>query len=330
MAVSRRSNCGRSRCGLSPWTLRASRAVMRRVNLLSAMQAYVSVYETRSFSAAAKRLGIGQPSTSKLIAELEEHLGSKLLLRSTRGLSPTAAGTRFYEQAQKTLDAAALAERSVHSSGKALSGRVRVSGTIPLMRRHIIPKLPSFFAAHPGIELDLLLDDHDVGLVAEGVEVAFRVGKLASSELIAKKIGACRRLVVGSIEHFREHGEPRRPTDLEKQPAVIFSRREGGERQTFTRGTKTETVTLRPRLKCSALEGVRAALLAGVGVGIASEWLFGAELTDGRLTVVLQDWQLPSLELWAVSPGGRRVSAEARAFVEFVETELPKTLFRVR
>jgi DNA-binding transcriptional LysR family regulator len=305
-------------------------AVMEAVNLLSAMQAFARVYETGSFSAAAKRLGIGQPSTSRLIAELEEHLGAKLLLRSTRGLSPTAAGTRFYEQAQRTLEAAEVAERSVRSPGKALSGRVRVSGTISFMRRHIIPKLPSFFAAHPGIELDLLLDDHDVGLVEEGVEVAFRMGKLANSELTAKKVGMSRRLVVAATEYFTRHGKVHRPEELSSHPAIVFSRREGGERLTFTRGTKTREVTLRPRLRCSALEGVRAAILAGVGVGIATEWILGSELTDGRLTITLPEWQLPSLELWAVLPGGRRASAEARAFVHFVETELAKTPFGVR
>lgn len=253
-----------------------------------------------------------------------------LLLRSTRGLSATAAGVRFYEQAQKTLEAAELAKRSVRSAGKALSGRVRVSGTISFMRRHIIPKLPGFFAAHPGIELDFMLDDHNVGLVEEGVEVALRMGKLVSSELTAKKLGACRRLVVGATAYFREHGELRRPSDLESHPAVVFSRREGGERHTFTRGTKTEQVTLRPRVRCSALEGVRAAILNGIGVAVATEWMFGAELHDGRLTVALTDWQLPSLELWAVLPGGKRASAEARAFVDFVESELSGTPFAAR
>ncbi|MET0794948.1 MAG: LysR family transcriptional regulator [Polyangiaceae bacterium] len=300
------------------------------MNLLTAMQAFACVYETGSFSAAAKRLGMGQPSTSRLIAELEEHLGTKLLLRSTRGLSATAAGTRFYEQAQKTMEAAALAERSVRSPGKALNGRVRVSGTISFMRRHIIPKLPSFFAAHPGIELDLLLDDHDIGLVEEGVEVAFRMGKLTASELSAKKIGMSRRLVVATAEYFRTQDEPRRPEDLASHPSIVFSRREGGEQLTFTRGTRTQKVTLRPRIRCSALEGVRAAVLAGLGVGIVTEWMLGAELSDGRLIVALPDWQLPAIELWAVLPAGRRASPEARAFVQFVELELGKTPFAVR
>lgn len=294
------------------------------------MQAFACVYETGSFSAAAKRLGVGQPSTSRLIAELEEHLETKLLLRSTRGLAPTAAGTRFYEQAQRTLAAAELAELSVRSPGKALSGRVRVSGTVTFMRRHIVPKLPNFFAAHPGVELDLLLDDHDIGLVEEGVEVALRMGKLPQSELTAKKIGKSRRLVVATTAYFHEQGELRRLEDLARHPTIVFSRREGGEQLTFTRGSKVQKVTLRPRLRCSALEGVRAAILAGVGVGIATEWMFGPELNDGRLTIALSDWQLPALDLWAVLPAGRRASAEAKAFVHFVETEIAKTPFGLR
>ncbi len=294
------------------------------------MQAFACVYETGSFSAAAKRLGIGQPSASRLIAELEEHLETKLLLRSTRGLSPTAAGTRFYEHAQRTLEAAELAELSVRNPGKALSGRVRVSGTISFMRRHIIPKLPTFFAAHPGVVLDLLLEDHDIGLVEEGVEVAFRMGKLAQSELTAKKIGRSRRLVVATTEYFERHGALRRLEDLVNHPTIVFSRREGGEQLTFTRDGKVKKVTVRARLRCSALEGVRAAILAGIGVGIATEWLFGSELRDGRLTIALPEWQLPTVDLWAVSPAGRRLSAEAKAFVHFVEAEIAKTPFAVR
>jgi DNA-binding transcriptional LysR family regulator len=302
----------------------------KNVDVLSAMQAFARVYETGSFSAAAKRLGLGQPSTSRLVAQLEEHLGTKLLIRSTRGLSPTDAGTRYYEQALRTLEAADLAERAARGAGGALSGRLRVSATISLMRRHIIPRLPSFYAAHPALELDLLLDDRDVGLVEEGVEVALRMGKLASSGLTARQIGQSRRLVVGATDYFRQHGQPRQPEDLARHDAVIFSRREGGQQLLLTRAGQTREVTLRPRLRVSVLEGLRAAILAGVGLGVATEWILGAELNDGRLTVALPEWELPPIELWAIFPGGRQASAAARAFVAFVEATLAATPFAIR
>ncbi len=180
------------------------------------------------------------------MAQLEEHLGVELLLRSTRGLSPTEAGKRFYDQAVRALESADLAER-VAREPSAVSGRLRISGTIPFMRRHVIPRLGAFYAEHPDIELDFLLDDKDVGLVEQGVEVAFRMGKQASSELLARRIGASRRMVVASAAYLKKHGTPRRPQDLPAHPALVFSLREGGEQFTFTRGA-------RPRRSSCALE----------------------------------------------------------------------------
>jgi DNA-binding transcriptional LysR family regulator len=204
-----------------------------------------------------------------------------------------------------------------------------VAGTIPFVRRHVIPKLPAFYAAHPDIEIDLLLDDGNIGLVDEGIEVALRMGNLQSSGLTARKIGQARRLVVGATSYFREHEAPREPRDLTRHRALVFSRGEGGERHTFEKDGRTLEVTLRSRLRVSALEGLRAGILSGLGIAVATEWLFGPELGDGRLQVVLADWHLPPIELWAVFPGGRRASAKARAFAAFVETQLASTSFAV-
>lgn len=298
------------------------------MDLLGAMEAFARVYETGSFSAAAKRLGTGQPAVSRLVAQLEEHLGVELFLRSTRGLSPTEAGKRFYDQAVRTLESADLAERVARGSS-AISGRLRISGTIAFMRRHIIPKLGAFYAEHPDVELDLLLDDKDVGLVEQGVEVAFRMGKQASSELLARRIGASRRMVVASAAYLKEHGAPRRPQDLPAHPALVFSLREGGEEVTFTRRGQTQSVVLRPRMRVNALEGLRAAVLAGLGIGIVTEWMLGSELADGRVEELLADWSLPPVALWAVLPGGRRASPAAKAFVAFVEAQIARTPFAV-
>ena len=299
------------------------------MDLFSAMQAFVTVYETRSFSAAAKRMRVGQPAVSKLVAGLEDHIGAKLLLRSTRGLSPTSAGKRFYEHAVQALESAGLAERAARG-GEQLTGRLRVTGTISFVRRVLVPSLPAFYAKHPDVELDLLLDDHDVGLVAEGIEVALRMGRLASSELPARKIGSAKRFIVGTASYFRQHGEPKMPEDLRDHAALVFSGREGGERITFARDGVDTTVELKPRLRVNVLEGLRAAILADLGVASASEWMFGEELHDGRLKTVLPEWTLPRIELWAVLPGGRRASPLARAFLAFVESVLAKTPFAAR
>jgi DNA-binding transcriptional LysR family regulator len=295
------------------------------MDLIVAMRSFVRVYETGSFSVAARHLDLGQPSVSKSVAQLEAQLGARLFLRSTRGLTPTDAGQTFYEHAVRTLDEADLALKAVRGEPAALSGRLRVSGTITFMRQHIIPRLPAFMGEHPDLEIDLLLDDGNVGLIEEGVEVALRMGRLASSGLTARRIGRCRRIVVATPGYFAQHGTPRHPQDLAAHPAIVFSRGEGGEQVGFARAGELREVLLKPKMRISAMEGMRAAVLAGLGVAVTSEWIFTEELEAGQVREALADWDLPPLDLWAVLPAGRQASAKARAFIAFVEAQLERT-----
>jgi DNA-binding transcriptional LysR family regulator len=295
------------------------------MDLINAMRAFVRVYETGSFSVAGRHLELGQPTVSKLIVQLEEALGGKVFIRSTRGLKPTESGQLFYEHAVRTLDEASLALKVVRGEPASLRGRLRVSGTITFVRQHVIPGLPEFLDLHPELELDLLLDDGNVGLIEEGVEVALRMGKLASSGLTARRIGQCRRIVVATPDYLVQHGLPGEPEDLVQHRAIVFSRGEGGEQFTFTRGSDVREIALRPKVRVSALEGLRGAVLAALGIAVASEWIFAEELASGTLQEVLSDWELPPLDLWAVLPGGRQASPKARAFIAFVEAQLAKT-----
>jgi len=301
------------------------------MDLISTMRSFVRVYETRSFSAAAKDLETSQPSVSKAVAQLERELGVQLFLRSTRGLAPTDAGQKFYEHAVRTLDEAALALQSVRSADAPLSGRLRVSGTITFMRQHIIPKLPIFMERHPRLCIDLLLDDGNIGLVEEGAEVALRMGKLASSGLTARKIGQCRRIVVATSGYLARRRAPATPAELAEHAAIVLSRGEGGDHIVFSRDGESTEVMLRPKLRISALEGIRAAVLAGLGVAVATEWIFQEELDSGHVVEVLADWNMPTLDLWAVLPGGaRHASSQARAFIAFVEEQLAATPYALR
>lgn len=301
------------------------------IDLISTMRSYVRVYETRSFSAAAKDLNLTQPSVSKAVAQLEQTLGVQLLLRSTRGIAPTDAGQTFYEHAVRTLYEADLAMKTVKGEDAPLTGKLRVSGTITFVRQHIIPKLPIFMERHPHLCIDLLLDDGNIGLVEEGAEVALRMGKLASSSLTARKIGQCRRIVVATPGYLDKHGTPEEPADLTKHAAIVLSRGEGGDQITFTRDGVSTEVVLQSRLRISALEGLRAALLSGLGLAVASEWILEEELGSGQVVEVLSDWSMPSLDLWAVLPGGaRHASPQARAFIAFVEEQLAATKYGVR
>jgi DNA-binding transcriptional LysR family regulator len=294
------------------------------MNRLAAMEAFIRVVDTGSFSGAARQLCVGQPAVSKAIAQLEERLGVRLLMRSTHGLMPTEAGQHFYEHAKRSIEEADQADLAARGAGNGLSGRLRICGPVTFARLHVIPRLPTFLAKHPALDVDIALEDRRIDLIESGCDVALRMGDLADSALTARKMAQARRLVIGTPSYFEAAGEPRTPSDLVGHQAVIHNYCGGGTLWTFRRDTIETSVTLNGRIRISAAEGVREAVLSGVGFTIASEWMFAPELNAAAVGSVLQDWALPPVDLWAVFPTGRRASAKARAFTSFIEAELKR------
>ena len=293
------------------------------IDRLAAMEAFIRVVDAGSFSGAAKQIRVGQPAVSKTIAQLEERLGVRLLLRSTHGLTPTEAGRNFYERAKRSIEEAEEAELAARGAAAALTGRLRISAPVTFARLQIVPRLPSFFAENPALEVDLVLQDRSVDLIAAGIDVALWMGPFGDSTLIARKIAMCRRIVTGAPAYFDVMGVPRNPTDLLGHQTVIYDQPQGGQTWTFRQGSAEVSVTVNGRLRVSAAEGVREAVFAGLGVSVGgSEWMFTPELKSGAVELVLADWSLPPAELWAVFPTGRQASAKARAFVGFMERQL--------
>jgi DNA-binding transcriptional LysR family regulator len=283
------------------------------------MEIFVRVVDAGSFSAAASQLGVGQPAVSKAVAQLEERLGVRLLLRSTRRLNLTDAGKTFYENAKRAIENVNQAELIARGDA-GLSGTLRVSAAICFARIHVLPRLPEFLAMHPEVDIDVLMDDRIVNLVEEGVDLALRTGDLTDPSLTARKIGEGRRRVMGTAAYFKAHGVPRTPGDLLAHETVILQRRGvTADEWTFRKGTVTAPTKTRGRVKISSGEGMREAVLSNLGIAIVSEWLFTPEMASGLVRSVLDDWALPSQDLWAAFPAGKLVSAKARAFVPFVE-----------
>jgi DNA-binding transcriptional LysR family regulator len=291
---------------------------------LAAMEAYVNVVEAGSFSGAARRLQLGQPAVSKSIAQLEERLGARLLLRSTRGLTPTDAGQRFYEHARRVIEDANEAEQAARESSESLSGRLRVSAAATFARLHILPALKSFLDQHPNLKVDIILDDRNINLLEEGVDVALRMGTLEDSAMTARHLSQSPRLVVGTPAYFSSAGVPQTPAELSMHQAIVYWQRGGGESWSFSQGGTEATVVVSGRVRVSAAEGMRAAVLGDMGLAIASRWMFAPELAAGTVRPVLTDWRLPPVDLWAVFPSGRLVTSKTRAFVAFVEETLAK------
>jgi DNA-binding transcriptional LysR family regulator len=292
------------------------------MNRFSTMEAFVRVIETGSFSSAARQLHVGQPSVSKMIAQLEDRLGVRLLLRSTHGLTPTEAGQNFYERAVRSLEEADEADLAAPGAAATLSGRLRICAAVTFARLHVVPHLPLFLAEHPCLEIEVILDDRNIDLAEAGIDIALRMGTLSDSSLTVRKIGQSRRLVLGSPAYLERAGVPTVPADLINHQTVIYDQRGGGAVWTFRKGTAEASVTINSRVRMTAAEGVREAVFAGLGLAIGSEWMFEPELRNGTVESVLNDWELPPIDLWVAFPTGRRASAKARSFATFIETHL--------
>ena len=294
---------------------------------LVAMEAFVRVIDTGSFSAAARQMQIGQPAVSKAVAQLEDWLGVRLLLRSTRSLTPTEAGQNYYVRAKRALEEAEEAVLAARGAGAGLSGKLRVASSVCFGRLHIMRQLSTFLEKHPNLEIDMVLDDRPINLVEEGIDVAFRSGSMENSTLVARKIGEARRHVIATPSYFEKYGEPMTPGELMAHQTVVYTPDAGGTAWTFRQGSAETSVVVGGRLRVTAAEGRREAVFAHLGLAITSQWNFAPELADGVVKPVLLDWELPRLDLRAVFPTGRMISAKAREFVTFVESCIPAATY---
>ena len=287
---------------------------------LTLMETFVCTVETGSFSAAARRLDVGQPAVSKAIAQLEERLQTRLLLRSTRGLTTTEAGQAYSESARRAIAMVDEADGAARGVSADLVGKLRVCAAVTFARLHVIPHIKRFLDSHPALDIEVMLDDRQIDLLENGIDVALRIGDLGDSSMTARRIATGRRLVVASPAYVAERGAPQVPADLARHEAVVYLSDSGGATTwSFVRDSTELSVTVNGRVRVNAAEGVRAAVCAGVGVAIASEWMFAPELASGAVERLLPEWSLPTIDLWAVYPSGRLASAKARAFTTFVQ-----------
>jgi DNA-binding transcriptional LysR family regulator len=206
-----------------------------------------------------------------------------------------------------------------------LQGRLRVSaGTAP-GKLHLMPLLPAFLKENPNLSIDLVLDDRSIDLIGEGIDLGLCFGPLRDSSLTARKLASRKRMILGTPAYFEAAGVPATPTELSRHAAVICTyEREGSDTWCFKQGNTELSISVSGRLRVNTSEGLRAAVLSGMGLANASQWMFEPELACGAVRTVLSDWILPESELWAVFPAGRMPNFKARTFATFVEGALRK------
>lgn len=300
---------------------------------LQGMQTFVRVVEAGSFSAVAREAGSTQSAVSKQVAALERALGARLLSRTTRSLALTEEGQRYFEQAQRIVAEVAEAESLVRGASQRLGGWLRVAAAVGFGRLVLLPIVQRFIAEHPGVKIDLRLNDGFVDLVEQGIDVAVRVGDLGDSSLVARRVGSTRRMVVASRDYVRRHAKgraaPREPDDLLQHNCIVYTELATRNEWRFIAGpganAKVGTeraVRVNGNLQSNSSEVVRAAVIDGQGIGYSPVWLFADELARGEVVQLLPDWLAPVLPMHLVSPPARRGSAKVRVFGDRVAAAL--------
>ena len=282
-----------------------------------AIPVFAAVVATGSFSAAARSLNITKSAVSKRITQLEQRLGVRLLHRTTRKLSLTEAGERYYEHAAQALTAAGQAEDAVTELQGEPQGKLRISTPMSFGRLHIAPLIPKLMKRYPKLEIDLIMDDRNVDLVAAGFDVAIRSGTLSDSTLVARKLAPLRYALCASPDYITEHGLPETPTDLSRHNCLLFSYAGDANEWTFHIGSECESVLVSGNYKVNNSEALIEALRQGIGIGRLPTFVSGPDVASGRLVQVLKNYQMPHNTFYAVFPERQYLPAKVRAFLDF-------------
>lgn len=287
----------------------------------SLMRCFVRVAERGSFSAVAVELGLTQSSVSKQIAALEQLLGARLLQRSTHELSLTEEGETFLRRAREILEAVEEAESELRERRAEPHGWLRVSCPLSFGELQIVPRLGVLQERFPKLHVELLMSDAYVDLVREGVDLAVRIGTLADSSLIARPLGSSMRAVVATPAYYERAGMPASPEELGRHNCIVYTRATTQDEWPFHDGDALRHVRVKGGLRVDSYAGLRAGVLAGIGLALAPTWLFPQELKTGAVQATLREHSSPPLPIHAVYPSRRYTSPKLRAFVDFFREE---------
>ena len=288
-----------------------------------AMRMFVRAVELGSLSAVARELATTQPTVSKVVAGLEAEMGARLLTRTTTALSCTEQGERFYVHARQMIDAYDEAKADVRGLMERPEGRLRVAAPVSFGILHLNAIAHEFMARYPDIEIDLTLNDRFVDLLVEGVDVAFRIGGDLPPDVVARPVATFERTVVASPAYLQAHTKIRRVEDIARHPYLRFAWSAQGDTLALShRDGRAVSVETRARYTVNNSLAIRESLLAGVGIGLAPDWLVGDLLEHGRLRRVLPAWQASPHRLSVLYPPRRYQPLRARLFIEFATARL--------
>jgi DNA-binding transcriptional LysR family regulator len=302
------------------------------MDYFAGMRAFVHAVELGSFSRAAAEEGVKVSTVSRYVTALETDLGAALFNRSTRRLHLTEVGTTFYDRAVGILAEVADARLAATALNATPRGLLRINIPGAFGRRHVVPHLADFLAAYPDIQMDATLADETVDLIASGADVAVRIGALADSTLVAKRLAPQRRRLVAAPAYLAGRRPVAAPNDLNDHDCLQFALQ---PKQAWyfhmhdAPTTEPLEIAVRGRLRANDSEALLDAALAGLGIALLPTWLTGEATRTGRLTLLLPDWEAfiaagPQRAIWGVYPPKKVVSPKVRAFLSFIEARFGK------
>jgi len=286
---------------------------------IDAMRAFIMVVTEGSFTRAAEHLEMSPQLVSKYVAQLEQHLGVRLLNRTTRKLHLTEAGTRYYPRAQQVLTDIDDMEHQLGDLQTQARGLLRISAPVSFATRHLAPLLSDFQRAHPAVGIDLQLNDRKVDIVEEGFDIALRIGHLKSSSLIAKRIAPVRVVICASPEYLRRHGTPRHPKDLKTHRYLRYSYMEQESGDSLFRWLPGRDPLHGGDLVSNNGDVLVESAMAGAGIALQPTFIAGAAIKAGTLRVVLPEHEPKPMSLYAVYAHRQLLASKVRCFVDFME-----------
>ena len=298
------------------------------MDYFAAMHAFVRAVELGSFSKAAEEDGLKVSTVSRYVTYLEADLGAALFNRSTRRLHLTEVGKNFYEHASRILADLSDARLATTALNARPQGLLRINIPITFGRRHVFRHLPDFLAEYPAIRIDATLSDDTVDLIGSGADVAIRIGALADSSLVAKRLAPQHRILVASTKYLASQRPIHEPKDLEDHECLSFALQPKEAwyfRPMGSTSTQLDEVVIRGRVRANNSEALLDAALANLGIALLPTWLTYESMAAGKLQVVLPKWEAfiapgPTRAIWGVYPPKRVVSPKVRAFLSFMES----------
>jgi DNA-binding transcriptional LysR family regulator len=295
---------------------------------LEAMRIFVTTVEIGSFSAASRKLGIPLPTVSRKVSELEAHLNSRLLIRTTRKLSLTDAGSAYLASSKRILDEIAAAESLASGEYTAPRGELILTAPITFGRFHVLGIVNEFLKKYPDINVRMSLSDRAANLFEDNIEMAVRIGALPDSSMITTRVGSVRRVVVGSPEYFAKHGRPKQLSDLVDLTCVTFAALNGNSSWVFPGKGRSANLPVRPtcRLNINTAESAIDAAIAGIGVTHVISYQVAKPVAEGKLQVVLQEFEPEPMPVHLIHAAQGRLPLKMRSFLEFAAPRLRTSL----